>query len=92
MFHVGQQVVCVDDSRWVYDPTRVPFPLRRGCIYTVAGIEVDDEGCFLFLEEVPPCKTHDGSFRSSRFRPVRKTSIDIFTAMLAPTPKERVGA
>lgn len=41
------------------------------------------------VDRLPGCaRTTELAFRVSRFCPVRTTNIDVFTAMLAPAPKE----
>jgi hypothetical protein len=81
MFHVGQLVVCVDDSG---HPKFGRPPLVEGRIYTVSHIEKIKSGIGLDLEE-SPCPRDDALYRQSRFRPLSETSISIFTAMLSPT-------
>lgn len=93
-FKPGDEVVCVDDS-----PPRQPGErdrLVKGRIYIVEGIDPEN-GTGLYLAGMPghvakPFK-HPFGWAPSRFRPVRKTSIEIFTSMLTPTPtKENVEA
>jgi hypothetical protein len=82
-FHVGQKVVCVDDT----DQPAAPYVVR-GRIYTISDMHEPRDGLGLYLEEVPCVETDDywGSFKAERFRPIieRKTDISIFTAMLKP--------
>ena len=99
-FHVGQKVICVNDlgntSGYTYGPT---LP-KRGSVYTIREIVprgaygYDEDGLFL-VEIVNPLCIHlfpsgpmkgELQFRVSRFRPIRTTSIDVFLAMLEPTP------
>jgi hypothetical protein len=92
MFHVGQLVVCVDDSPSICRGGLQSVPLERGRIYTVREVCSDfvfftgkDTG--IKVDEVMRA-TRDGPdhpFGACRFRPVQKTSISIFTAMLSPT-------
>lgn len=98
MFHVGQMVVCVNDNpsnSYHNPPLAMP---RAGQIYTIRSLSDENS---LTVEEIfnSPrwVKAEDGRiiwdephFWNNRFRPVRATSIDVFTSMLAPTPKERV--
>lgn len=81
MFHVGQMVVCVDDEwtdldcrpcLWAEDP-------RKGLIYEIARIE----GTWLYLQEI----ANGIGYESCAFRPVVKTDISVFTAMLTPSPR-----
>ena len=86
MFHIGQQVVCISDEG--VDGGR-PFPCR-GCVYTISEVfycyadrltlqfeEIRWEGDGLFYP----------GFKPDRFRPVKKTNIEIFQRLLAPTPE-----
>lgn len=92
-FHVGMKVVCVH----TFNTLRLPgetYPVV-GNVYTIRDIQPHAEQIGLRLEEIiNPLyyndDTQDCIFSSIRFRPVTKTSIDIFTAMLAPAPKQRV--
>ena len=79
-FHVGQQVVCVDDT----DTALVV----KGCVYTVARVCGDgysvrrkEFGPGLKLIEASPANGMDG-FCASRFRPVKQTSIEVFRQLL----------
>jgi hypothetical protein len=83
MFEVGQQVVCVDNKPRDWRP--FGDPLHVGGVYTVAGITLGGEGVLLH-EAVAGSPT---GYWANRFRPVRKTSIEVFEQMLAPPPKVR---
>ena len=90
MFEVGQQVVCIDQEgggRDWWDVSTDTKPKRTmptlGCIYTVTWIERECDDLWLTLAELH----HDDQFCAESFRPVRKTDISIFTAMLSPAPK-----
>lgn len=78
-FHVGQKVVCINDS-WitVRGPEGGHDPVK-GSVYTIEKIIFDD-CCYLILEEF----FQDDEFHSEGFRPLveKKTDISIFTAML----------
>ena len=85
-FHVGQKVVCVDDS--VGQLTR-QRELVKGSIYTVRSLPPWSNG--LYLQEIVLPKAdfgawegHEISFFSTRFRPIveRKTDISALTAIL----------
>lgn len=88
MFEVGQQVVCVDDSTRDGDPTY----LTCGSIYTIrsfdsecpphVGIRIEE-----IILPVPPGWKEEASYYPWRFRPIRKTDISIFTAMLTKLPQ-----
>jgi hypothetical protein len=97
-FHVGQQVVCVSDrfsQRVFWRKTVHAFP-KLHSIYTIR--EICEEGGltgFYFYEIRNPrahfaCGYDEPAFNSKNFRPVRKTSIDIFERMLTPTDLARV--
>lgn len=99
MFEVGQQVVCVDDH---FDhPNRHGFHRpTKGDRYIVREFVPDfgGEPCIRLSEIINPPVVWRGdvfpeelAFKASRFRPIRKTDISIFTAMLNKAPeKERV--
>ena len=87
-FRVGQEVVCV---KQLYEGLGDTFSskVKINGIYHYAG----DAGNFcgiadlIFLVEYPGLK-----FSKAAFRPIVKTDISIFEAMLAPSPKQRVDA
>lgn len=88
MFSIGQQVVCIEDKYWrAHCGETTPV---KGRIYTIREIEVHKEGVGLRFEEIvnAPFQYSDGlkecAFWRHAFRPVRKTDISIFTAMLTP--------
>ena len=83
-FHIGQKVVCIDDTERVRNNTNT-FTyvgsldgLRRGCIYTIRDIyydEIDNEIC-VRLEEIYRGKCEAINFDEpgyvhSRFRPLK---------------------
>ncbi len=99
-FHVGQQVVCVNDQfspRPSWRRTVRSFP-KLHAIYTIREIcEGGGLVGFTFYEIVNPrahfaCGYSEPAFNSKNFRPVRKTDIDVFKRLLAPvapaTPRE----
>lgn len=90
-FRVGQKVVCVDACF-----VEVPNIPTLGAVYTIREIFVNfgcpiRGGCGVYVEEITnPIHQISGmeyGFYSFHFRPIveRKTSIEIFTAMLKPT-------
>ncbi len=92
MFHVGQRVVCVDDSPdWVYGKTFLTLnavytiadlsPYRR---FTIAGGR-SRESVGVRVAEID-ISNFGAWWAPERFRPVveRKTDISIFTEMLTP--------
>ena len=78
----GQMVVCVDDD-WRNElevrPAR-PLPMG-GCVYTIADVTDFAGGLYASLVEM------GGGiwFLSLHFRPVRPTSLDCLTHLLAPS-------
>lgn len=93
-FHVGQKVICVDDSPNPHCEDVLPNRPVKGAFYTVRSLHVEPHitnayGVRLH-ELINPEFNFDGgpayewSFNSARFRPVveRKTDISAFTAML----------
>lgn len=90
-FHVGQRVVCVDDS----PVDGVYGPIAKGAIYTVAKVGIgrskwSKKDVCLHLQEVPCATFFDNGYSHRRFRPLRerKTSIECFRALLNPTDKK----
>lgn len=92
-FHVGQKVVCVDDSGSIY-------PVIKSQVYTISdmsqgsGLDLRTKeiryGAGVRVEEIP---MHEFDwFAAERFRPVKTTSIEIFRAMLVTPPKVRTPA
>lgn len=97
-WHIGQLVVCINDiemgNRFIDEIKPV-----KGQIYTIRDIEIYVSKTGLLLEEIinkPRNYLHpdtleveykEAVYLSCRFRPLRKTSIDVFTAMLNKTPK-----
>jgi hypothetical protein len=87
-FHVGQQVVCVDDQ-WD-DDDQVERPVR-GRVYTIRSI-IGSLDCLQLVEiSNRPKRYREGyaecAFFSRRFRPLRKTSIEVFERMLIKAPE-----
>jgi hypothetical protein len=77
MFHVGQEVECIDNSQaWA---NRIPSGLVKGQIYTISAILPFP------IEYGVKVSGRPGRFSHKRFRPLRKTDISIFTAMLNKT-------
>lgn len=104
MFFVGQKVTCVNDRRWPRGYQFKPNFPKRGGVYTIRKIiycraDRHDEDGLLLEEIINPRKllmTPRGTrrrvelaFRMSRFRTLRATNIDIFTAMLEPQNEVR---
>jgi hypothetical protein len=86
VFEIGQQVACVNDD-WVPShnfaiPPGLPY---KGGVYTIYGFRGDDDWddrLFLKLEEYKLCY----SFLAEHFKPVRKTSIEVFNKALLARP------
>src|SRR5580704_15796196 len=94
-FHIGMKVVCINDKPEGGHGDM--DGLTEGQIYTIRWMgenthpECGTEYC-IRVEEIwrgmcPKHRMFDVPYRADRFRPVRTTSIDVFTAMLAPTPR-----
>jgi hypothetical protein len=93
MFHVGQRVVCVDNSTSWSLPGNAPRLLRKGGLYTVQDIAfapvLDEVFLYIFGPVGLALEGIDG-WSPRRFRPIvpRETSIECFRALLAPSEKE----
>jgi hypothetical protein len=98
-FHIGQQVVCISgNSRfWPNEYWRKAvktLPRLHG-IYTVREIRQADELTGLCLEEIVNPPAHfarrfetvflEPAFDVKHFRPVKRTSIEVFRKLLAPS-------
>lgn len=87
MFDINEKVVCVDAKNTTIWDTK---ELSEGAIYTIRWIGMfnhwtDGEHLCVRLFETD----RDGDdipFNVRRFRPVRKTDISVFEAMLKPAP------
>lgn len=97
-WHVGMKVVLIDDN-WGprHDITLGVVDPVKGVVYTVRSVQMSPSGsgfvCITLNEIRNPILKYRSStgerlYRAYRFRPVqtRKTSIEIFTAMLSPKP------
>lgn len=102
-FHVGQRVVCVDDSMGIFPGCSLDLAgLCRGQIYTVRGLDTIKFPHFcagwavVLLEEIvrqpDPNGIGEVGFSRHRFRPVKTTSIEIFRQMFVTPPREVVDA
>jgi hypothetical protein len=85
MFHIGQEVECVDDSPSYYGH---PCGLQKGNIYTITIIAQRPDGLGICVAEEPNTygDIYAPYWMAERFRPIvkRKTDISIFTKMLVP--------
>ncbi len=100
VFKIGQKVVCINDSLNVCHTSKLP--IIKGEVYTITGFGDPDAAPCLVLAGVPNIfKEHidlnknygttypvDIGWRADRFRPVKTTSIDVFTAMLNKQPSD----
>jgi hypothetical protein len=89
---VGQQVVCVNDafsSCPVWRAAVTAFPVLHG-VYTIRSIrEAHGLIGLCFHEIVSPHQYFaegyvEPAFNSKNFRPVRRTSIEVFKKLLVP--------
>ncbi|MFG1388842.1 hypothetical protein [Xanthobacter versatilis] len=82
MFHVGQQVICIDDN-WGSDGHNIPIDApKKGMVYSVREVIFNvpfPSGHFFDLEEV-----RCGLWDAEQFRPVKPTSIEVFRQLLSP--------
>jgi hypothetical protein len=89
MFRVGQKVVCVDNTT-PNATGRIPNPdLKKGEIYTIAGVYNGWTGPGVTLVELKAREPHIG-FHAFRFRPIveRKTDISVFHEILRKATKQ----
>jgi hypothetical protein len=91
---VGQQVVCISDAfspcpYWRRALTALP---KLHMIYTIRDMRVAHGLLGLCFYEIVSPRAHfsegyvEPAFNSKNFRPVKRTSIDVFETLLAPTP------
>ena len=94
---VGSQIVCIDDGH-INPPPGVSFfrgldGLTKGDVYTVAGFYIHGRcGLAVIVDEIQRPRRGGVNcypgYLVSRFRPVKKTSIDVFTRMLTNIPAD----
>ena len=95
-FHLGQQVVCVNDvfSSCLYWRSAVSALPKLHMIYTIRHMrEAHGLIGLCFFEIVSPrAQFSEGfvepAFNSKNFRPVKRTSIEVFERLVAPAPAE----
>lgn len=91
-FHVGQQVVCINDKfscdmRW--RRTVCAFPVLS-MIYTIREIHVEGPLMGFCFDEIVNPRTWftagygEPAFNSRNFRPVKATNIEMFQRLLVP--------
>lgn len=99
MFEIGQQVVCIK-GKWRHaylKPEQMNgFPVR-GCVYTIRDYALPGPDFVLLAEILNPTfpsarGPYEPGFYECSFRPVRKTSIDVFTELLVTPPRKLVDA
>lgn len=91
-FSIGQQVVCVDVN-FSREPTWRSavrkFPKLRG-VYTIRDMRIEGELIGLCFQEIINARANfssgyvEAAFDSRKFRPLRRTSIEVFEKLLAP--------
>jgi hypothetical protein len=99
-FHIGQVVVCVDASNFPYERGLGEFPVEGG-VYTIRNFSAGENKfgetdlALRLAEIVNPILEFecDGitemtevAFLSHRFRPAKKTSLEVFDAVLKGLP------
>ena len=95
MYQIGQQVVCLS-SDWVDRPIISPV---EGGVYTIRGFLNDGDNFGFYFEEFINKKYNlrfsdssirklEPAFNSKKFRPVKKTNIDIFHRILNNVPNK----
>ncbi len=92
-FQAGDDVVCINTKPipGVSFSVDVSKHLTEGRTYRVSSVHGDETDVFLRLVGIGPPGELSG-FIATRFRPVRKTDISIFTALLDTSKhKEPVG-
>lgn len=91
---VGQQVVCINDdfSPCPYWRRAIRAWPRLGMVYTIRGLREVQDLLGLCFFEIVNAHAHFGegyveaAFNGRNFRPVKRTSIEIFERLLAPVP------
>jgi hypothetical protein len=96
-FHVGQKVVCIDDT---FKNVSIDQVIRKGEIYTIRWVGpyshyIDGEFIGVKLEEIHRGNDDgpegygaaDMPYRATRFRPLVKDRLSALKNLLAPTPK-----
>jgi hypothetical protein len=96
-FHVGQKVVCINDT---FKHVSIDQGIRKGQIYTIRWVGpykhyVDGEFIGVKLAEINRGNDDgpegygaaDMHYRATRFRPLLKDRLSALKNLLAPTPK-----
>lgn len=84
MFEIGQRVVCINDAGQLGGALGfVPESgVIKGSVYTIESFWAG--GAAVGLEELPGNR----AWWRWRFRPVKRTDISVFTALLNPSPAD----
>ncbi len=96
-FHVGQKVVCINDT---FKHVSIDQGIRKGQIYTIRWVGpykhyIDGEFIGVKLAEIhrgpddgpEGYGADDMPYRATRFRPLLKDRLSALKNLLAPTPK-----
>jgi hypothetical protein len=96
-FDIGQQVVCVD-VKFSQEPTWRgavrEFPKLKG-VYTIRDLRLEGELIGLCFEEIINARANfssghvEAAFDSRKFRPLQRTSIEVFERLLAPVASKK---
>jgi hypothetical protein len=96
-FYIGQQVVCVDVN-FSREPTWRSavrkFPKLKD-VYAIRDIRVEGDLVGLCFEEIINARANfssghvEAAFDSRKFRPLRRTSIEVFERLLAPVASKK---
>ena len=96
-FYIGQQVVCVDVN-FSREPTWRgairKFPKLKN-VYTIRDMRAEGELVGLCFEEIINARANfssgrvEAAFDSRKFRPLRRTSIEVFERLLVPVASKK---
>jgi hypothetical protein len=94
LFHVGQRVVCIVEGE-LWNPQPPSQRPERGMVYTIRELTNYAPPGLRFEEIVNPTLNYcealgEMCFDATCFRPVKDTSIDVFTKLLNPTPTKEL--
>jgi len=95
-WHIGMKVECIKTGEWTNRLACEVVPVF-GRIYTIRSVDENEHGVWLRFSEVINSAlsyrngVREARFSSIRFRPVqtKKTSIEVFTALLTPTEDDK---
>ncbi|MDM9629591.1 CAP-Gly domain protein [Rhizobium sp. S152] len=99
-FHVGQKVVCIDDT---FKHVSIDQGIRKGEIYTIRWVGeythyIDGTFFGIKLQEIDRGNDDgpegygaaDMPFRATRFRPLVEDKLKSLRGLLTPTPTKKV--